>query len=137
MALTPKPNNGTLRLPLKPIGLHSPDTSPLEPSDPEPTPSQLESPKNGTLLSNGTLSVSPIEASSAADPNVIPPHMIGVDSPAGLEDSNIDRPVVGDDSGMTQDEKDWWAWFKGQLDDFKGWISDLTHGNGKNGAQAQ
>ncbi|ESZ96409.1 hypothetical protein SBOR_3241 [Sclerotinia borealis F-4128] len=131
LALTPKPNNGTLRLPLKPIGFHSPDNSPPEPADPEPTPSKLDSPANGTL------SISPIEASSAADPNIIPPHMVGVDTPEDSEDLDVNRPVGGDESGMTEDEKHWWAWFKGQLDDFKGWVSDLTHGSGKNETQAQ
>lgn len=129
LALTPKPNNGTLRLPLKPIGLHSADTSPPEPADPEPTPSNLDSPTDGTL------SISPIEASSAADPNVVPPHMVGVDTPEDLEDPNVDRPVVEDESGKTEDEKKWWEWFKGQLDDFKGWVSGLAHGNGKNETQ--
>ncbi|KAJ8069301.1 hypothetical protein OCU04_002961 [Sclerotinia nivalis] len=159
LALTPKPNNGTLRLPLKPIGLHSPDTYPPEPADPEPVPSKLDSPTNGTLSispieassaadpepvpskldspTNGTLSISPIEASSAADPNVVPPHMVGVDTPEDSEDPNVDRPVVGDESSTTNDAKNWWAWFKGELDDLKGWVSDLTHGNGKNETQAR
>jgi hypothetical protein len=37
LKLTPQPNNGTLRLPLKPIGLHSPETTPEEPADPVPS----------------------------------------------------------------------------------------------------
>ncbi|RAL68570.1 hypothetical protein DID88_007292 [Monilinia fructigena] len=118
LALTPKPNNGTLRLPLKPIGLHSPDTFPPEPADSEPTPLKLDVPTNGTLY------ISPIEASSVVDPNVVPPHL-------------VDRPVVEDESSMTEDAKNWWLWFKGQLDDFKGWVSDLSHGHGKNGTQTQ
>ncbi|TGO28290.1 hypothetical protein BPAE_0029g00180 [Botrytis paeoniae] len=130
LGLTPNPNNGTLRLPLKPVGLHSPDTSPPEPTDPEPSPSKPEP------QTNATLSVSPIEASSAADPNVVPPQMVGVDTPEDLEDPNVDRPVVGDESSKTDDEKNWWAWFKGELDGFKGWISDLTHKNGTNGTRA-
>ncbi|THV49081.1 hypothetical protein BGAL_0212g00070 [Botrytis galanthina] len=130
LGLTPNPNNGTLRLPLKPIGLHSADTSPPEPADPEPSPSKIEP------QTNATLSISPIEVSSAADPNVVPPQMVGVDTPEDLEDPNVDRPVVEDESSKTDDEKNWWAWFKGELDDFKGWISDLTHNNGTNGTQA-
>ncbi|KAF7915484.1 uncharacterized protein EAE98_011087 [Botrytis deweyae] len=130
LGLTPNPNNGTLRLPLKPVGLHSPDTSPPEPADPEPSPSKLEP------QTNATLSISPIEASSTADPNVVPPQMVGVDTPEDLEDPNVDRPVVEDESSKTDDEKNWWAWFKGELDDFKGWISDLTHKNGTNGTRA-
>ena len=54
------------------------------------------------------ISISPIEASSAADPNVIPPHLVGVD-PLDIDedkiavdvpnDANVDRPVVPDESG--------------------------------------
>ncbi|KAF7899928.1 hypothetical protein EAF00_004264 [Botryotinia globosa] len=130
LGLTPNPNNGTLRLPLKPVGFHSPDTSLPEPADPEPSPSKLEP------QTNATLSISPIEASSAADPNVVPPQMVGVDTPEDLEDPNVDRPVVEDESSKTDDEKNWWAWFKGELDDFKGWVSDLTHKNGTNRTRA-
>lgn len=39
VGLTPSPNNGTLRLPLKPIGVHKPEDTPEEPEDP-PTASK-------------------------------------------------------------------------------------------------
>lgn len=68
---------------------------------------------------------------------MVPPHLVGVDTPEDLNDPNIDRPVVEDESSMTEDAKNWWLWFKGQLDDFKGWVSDLSHGHGKNGTQTQ
>ncbi|KAK7425850.1 hypothetical protein QQZ08_007699 [Neonectria magnoliae] len=35
VGIEPQPNNGTLRLPLKPIGLHKPEETPEEPTDPE------------------------------------------------------------------------------------------------------
>ncbi|PQE25148.1 type I phosphodiesterase nucleotide pyrophosphatase protein [Rutstroemia sp. NJR-2017a BVV2] len=132
LALTPKPNNGTLRLPLKPVGLHSDETSPPEPADPEPTPSLSDA------APDAILSISPIEASSAADPNVVPPHMVGVDTPdnPAEDDTNVDRPVVEDESGMTEEEKNWWEWFKGELDDLKGWIGGFVQSGGKNETQA-
>ncbi|PTD03688.1 putative pyrophosphatase/phosphodiesterase [Fusarium culmorum] len=34
VGLTPAPNNGTLRLPLKPVGVHKPEDTPEEPEDP-------------------------------------------------------------------------------------------------------
>jgi hypothetical protein len=34
IGMQPKPNNGTLRLPLKPVGLHSPGTTIEQPADP-------------------------------------------------------------------------------------------------------
>jgi hypothetical protein len=70
------------------------------------------------------ISISPIEASSAADPDVKPPTMIGVD-PA--DDVNVDRPVVGDESGMTDEEKDFWEWITGKLEGLKGWFGELVH----------
>jgi hypothetical protein len=45
--------------------------------------------------------------------------MIGVD-PA--EEANVDRPVVSDESGMTEDEKNFWKWFTDKLDKAKGWF---------------
>ncbi|KAF4976217.1 hypothetical protein FZEAL_7080 [Fusarium zealandicum] len=37
VGIEPKPNNGTLRLPLKPVGVHRPEDTPEEPADPEPS----------------------------------------------------------------------------------------------------
>ncbi|KAI1044467.1 hypothetical protein LB505_007022 [Fusarium chuoi] len=46
VGLTPSPNNGTLRLPLKPIGVHKPEDTPEEPADP---PSAPKKPARPTL----------------------------------------------------------------------------------------
>ncbi|KUJ08193.1 Phosphodiest-domain-containing protein [Mollisia scopiformis] len=131
LGLVPKPNNGTLRLPLKPIGLHSPDTALEDPNDPPtstPTPSPTPSPSatSEEEAADAVISISPIEASSAADSNEIPPHMVGVDP---IDDTNVDRPVVPDESEMTQEEKDFWEWFKAKLDGLKGWFGELLSGD--------
>ena len=66
--LIPQPNNGTLRLPLKVVGVHSSETTPEEPLDP-------------------TSSVIPSEPTSAVDRPVVsavPPEPT----------SAVDRPVV-------------------------------------------
>lgn len=77
--VTPAPNNGTLRLPLKPIGLHSdPDTPANEtPSDPpphsssaspspspSPSPSEIPSPAS-TPPASQTSSAPPAQSSEA------------------------------------------------------------------------
>ena len=76
------------------------------------------------------ISISPIEASSAADPDVKPPVMVGVDP---SDEPNVDRPVVGDESGMTEDEKDFWEWITGKLEGLKGWFGELVHSDNGEG----
>lgn len=118
LGISPKPNNGTLRLPLKPVGLHTPETSVEDPSDPPPasSPAQEED-------ASAVISISPIEASSAADPNVKPPTAVGVD-PA--EEAGVDRPVVEDTgNGESEKEKDFLKWIKEKLDGLKGWVGGL------------
>ncbi|KAL2062140.1 hypothetical protein VTL71DRAFT_6406 [Oculimacula yallundae] len=167
--IVPKPNNGTIRLPFKTIGTHTPETSLEEPSDPEPSPSPSASPdpvsealqpqvtnsispppsleptlstplKPGSPSSvssipssipspspDAVFSISPIEASSAADPEELSPALIGVDPP---EPEN-GRPVVNDESKMTAEEKTFWKWFKDRLDKVKGWFAGKGKGKGE------
>ncbi|PBP21765.1 Phosphodiest-domain-containing protein [Diplocarpon rosae] len=143
--IAPKPNNGTLRLPLKPIGTHASGSTTEEPSDPDPSlatvsPSQAAAPSNTAPTAPETqspspvsepgpdavLSISPIEASSAADPAELSPALVGVDPPAL---PFPERPVVADESTATQDEQDFWAWFNERLDKMKGWFGELVGGD--------
>ncbi|PBP15704.1 Phosphodiest-domain-containing protein [Diplocarpon rosae] len=145
--IAPKPNNGTLRLPFKPIGTHASAGNAEEPSDPDPSlatvsPSQAAAPSKTAPTVPDTqspspvsepgpdavLSISPIEASSAADPEELSPAIVGVDPPAL---PFPERPVVADESTVTQDEQDFWAWFNERLDKMKGWFGGL--GSGDNG----
>lgn len=43
LGIEPRPNNGTLRLPLTPIGLHKPEDAPEIPQDPVPTTEHVSS----------------------------------------------------------------------------------------------
>lgn len=130
LGITPKPNNGTLRLPLKTNGFHTPDSSIEEPSDPPPpappaipplppAPSASSTAKQEDA--NAVISISPIEASSAADPNVKPPSVVGVDD----ADVAVDRPVVEDTGNKESKEgaKDFLDWIKGKLDGLKEWFN--------------
>ncbi|KAH7310972.1 alkaline-phosphatase-like protein [Rhexocercosporidium sp. MPI-PUGE-AT-0058] len=164
--IVPKPNNGTIRLPLKPVGTHTPETSLEEPSDPELTPSAASTPAPVVVQSqiatqitttsspapestptapipelpssipppapDAVISISPIEASSAADPEELSPALVGVDPP----EPEPERPVVPDESEMTDEEKDFWAWFKSRLDRVKGWFGDLVKGDGEKEGQS-
>ncbi|TVY89455.1 putative pyrophosphatase/phosphodiesterase [Lachnellula willkommii] len=136
LGLDPKPNNGTLRLPLKPVGIHTPETTPEDPSDPEPSPSPASD-----AGSDAIISISPVEASSAADPNVVPPTMIGVDQPEEVSvdvisvdqpvEVSVDRPVVGDETEVAAEDKKFFDWIKGKLGEVKDWFKELGGGDGE------
>ena len=135
LGINPRPNNGTLRLPLKTIGFHTPNTPIEEPDDPQmpappaipPLPSAVApsgSPTEEEDEANAVISISPIEESSAADPNVNPPSVVGVDNP----NTGVERPVVddeGNDKSPEEENNDFLRWIKGKLDGFKGWFNSV------------
>jgi hypothetical protein len=127
LGLEPKPNNGTLRLPLKTIGVHSSDTSLPDPVDPADTSN-----------TDGSINVDPIEAGSAADGDAIPPYMIGV-NPA--DDATTDSPTTNEGQ-MADDEEgsepqDFWDYVWGKVDGWKTWVGDLVGLGDKNGTIVQ
>lgn len=106
--ITPRPNNGTVRLPLAPIGLHSDDDAPQDevPADP------------------------PIEGGNMAVPEDVdvPTVKIGVDVP----DMEVTRPVVYDSNSQPseEDRKErasaaWWAYIRAKLEAAKAWALDV------------
>lgn len=66
VGIEPKPNNGTLRLPLKPVGLHSPEQPIEDPTDPVPSPHPV-------TTSSHSIGVDPVTVTSQ------PAHSIQVD----------------------------------------------------------
>ncbi|PGH08464.1 hypothetical protein AJ80_07863 [Polytolypa hystricis UAMH7299] len=107
LEIKPAPNNGTLHLPLKPVGLHSdPDAPPLEiPPDP---------PISASMQTHGP---SPIPTSSSASPTTTS----GPKStrPAGSED--------GEDTDTDDEDKVLGLWdkFRGKIEELKDWASGL------------
>ena len=105
LSITPMPNNGTLRLPLKPIGLHSNDhdnkTEAVElPSD--PTHAVAES-SNST--SKGSIGIDP--------PDPVPT-----------------RPVIVDEGGKGQSKlKQLWSSVSSKFAGLKSWVHDLISGS--------
>jgi hypothetical protein len=121
VGMEPMPNNGTLRLPLKPAGLHDSETTLAEPTDPVPATSSSAEPSSVDLEpSSPVVEVSPIEASSAADVNEGPPKVVGVDPV--MADPKEQQPS-GDNGGEDGDDTpesvaDFWDWLTGKVDDF-------------------
>lgn len=128
VGVAPKPNNGTLRLPLKPIGMH--DSMP--PSDiPEDLPEDPPSSANsGELTSTVQASASTAASTEAAETTssltqASRPTIVATDAPVPT------RPVIHD--GMSQEDEDnsgkdtnlWWDWVMGKLDGAKDWATGL------------
>jgi hypothetical protein len=109
LGMEPAPNNGTLRLPLKPIGTHKEEDTPEVPEDPVTTTSAAPE-------KQPTTSEKPAETTAPA------PAPEGDDS----KDSSNDQPTLeppkenpGNDDGKDDDDDDdsiggkikvWWDW---------------------------
>ncbi|KAF2681850.1 Phosphodiest-domain-containing protein [Lentithecium fluviatile CBS 122367] len=107
IGIEPSANNGTLRLPLKPIGLHTdPDTpadeTPADPVEsPTPTPA-VASPASPSPTSLASASASP---SKAASPTT---------GAAPAESS----PPAGES---------WWEWLTHKADNVEEWVDNFLH----------
>ncbi|KAL9063617.1 MAG: hypothetical protein Q9157_008156 [Trypethelium eluteriae] len=105
LGVSPVPNNGTLRLPLKPIGLHSDEgvIPPKVPNDP---------PADGQSISESL-------------------HSTTFSMPAGATTSiSIDPPATGVHETNEDDKSDsdgWASWASGKLDSLKNWAWSLFH----------
>ncbi|KAK8008902.1 type I phosphodiesterase/nucleotide pyrophosphatase [Apiospora marii] len=126
VGMEPKPNNGTLRLPLKPVGLHDAEPAIEEPEDPETTTSsQATVASAATAVS--TSSTEQVTAATTTDtaqnPASTPP--VGVDpvepslsKPLGIDPVQTgppERPHPNEDKEDTHHFKsitDLWDWLK-------------------------
>ncbi|GME54605.1 Type I phosphodiesterase/nucleotide pyrophosphatase/phosphate transferase [Neofusicoccum parvum] len=136
IGIDPAPNNGTLRLPLKPVGLHSdvePEDSPADP----PAPSAA-----ATTAAAATASAAASAAQSAAH-SVASAAASAQPKPSGTETETAE-PVPSeededakegeggesdssDDDEDEEDEKSWWEWFSDKVNAAKGWAIDTAH----------
>ncbi|KAL2866485.1 alkaline phosphatase family protein [Aspergillus lucknowensis] len=96
LGIAPHPNNGTLRLPLKPSGLHSDEDAPVldNPSDPPATQSAASA------------------TSAGPSPTAATPHSPSP-SPANPKED------AGDEADT------WWGSIWGKVEELKDWASDL------------
>jgi hypothetical protein len=134
VGITPVPNNGTLRLPLKTIGLHddastSEQDPPADPVDAHPASSSTASEPTKPIL------VNPVSSTSNAQP-AASTNTIGVDQP-GSPPQPTQSPSAGGDGDSDGDEasgvdkvessvKDFWEWFTGKVN--KWWDEVTGHG---------
>jgi predicted AlkP superfamily pyrophosphatase or phosphodiesterase len=129
VGVVPKPNNGTLRLPLKPIGLH--DSMPPK-EIPEGLPEDPSSIIGSDDLTSTVYSApATIGASAEAAETTSSltqasrPTIVATDAPVPT------RPVIHDDVSQEEEDKNgkdtnlWWDWVKGKLDGAKDWATGM------------
>ncbi|KAK0390819.1 hypothetical protein NLU13_0322 [Sarocladium strictum] len=130
IGLEPMPNNGTLRLPLKPVGLHSPDEKPEEPEDPVPptftftfTKGQ-EGPDRPTIAPQASGAVSsepePSSAGEASESEQPKPQstttQAASSAAADSPEPTSDQGGGGDDDDEKEDSDSWWGWITGHIE---------------------
>ncbi|OCL05588.1 Phosphodiest-domain-containing protein [Glonium stellatum] len=134
VGVTPKPNNGTLRLPLKPVGLHSDPDAPTDetPSDPVesaasilPSSSISLSSAVSTVLSSSSIINSPYSNSISNLPSGT------VDSLSSTSPSTIvptsSAPTASSAPDNKEQKKPWWEWVTDKVEEVKEWVDEIIH----------
>ncbi|MCJ1401926.1 hypothetical protein MMC11_005143 [Xylographa trunciseda] len=120
LGIIPRPNNGTLRLPLTPIGLHSDKSMPAEEPAIDPPPPSL--PAQPSI--SATVDSSPTEAIT---PELIPPPPV-VDPGSEVADGTDTEDLEGEDDGEEVGMSDWWRYLMDKISTLKEWTADLFKG---------
>ncbi len=143
VGISPAPNNGTLRLPLKPIGLHSdPDMGIENPADPPPvetaSSTSSTSPSSSTAVEHThSVVVDPVTttesssspAATAPSKSIVvnPPESQPTGKPSGDNDDNDGNSDDGDKS-LADKVHDFWDWFTGKVDEWWGKVKGSGEG---------
>lgn len=109
--MVPMPNNGTYRLPMRPVGLHEPGAELDTPHDPVTSytvTSTTETPAVATASVSNPVGVDPVDASPT------PSNAIGVDPP---KSKPTGEPEPGDNEGGSSSK----------VHEFWDWVTDKWH----------
>ncbi|MCJ1409010.1 ectonucleotide pyrophosphatase phosphodiesterase [Ptychographa xylographoides] len=131
LGIQPRPNNGTLRLPLRPIGLHSDDPTASEegPTDPPTDP-----PSTAPTLPTTAPFSAPLPIGIDAPAPVVPPRPVvgpvddSLDGDAGNGDSEDKGSEKENEQGEEEKEKqtsDWWRYVVDKVNGVKNWAASL------------
>ncbi|KEQ95752.1 hypothetical protein AUEXF2481DRAFT_65361 [Aureobasidium subglaciale EXF-2481] len=113
IGVVPNPNNGTLRLPLKPIGLHGS-------MPPKNLPEDMPEDSSNSIAMSTETTIGALSSTQASRPTI-----------ATTDAAAPTRPVIHDD--VSQEDEDnngkdtnlWWDWVKGKLDGAKDWATGV------------
>lgn len=155
LGIYPAPNNGSLRLPFEPVGLHSDEPSPDNLLDDPPATASAPAVLPAIAPLPIPSAMPPLEAGSLATPATPQDVVWTTDShgslitmPAGVAEESAaqfaegtrpldqDGETAGGEPSMDENlnnNKTWWGWFKGQIDDFKAWTSGALGSSGDEG----
>lgn len=107
LGLDPRPNNGTLRLPLKPVGLHSDEDTPALENPSDPPASSMVTPASLSMTSTVPASTSPTATSTTV------PEAPSEEESDDEADNENDQPST------------WWGTLWDKIEDLKDWAGDL------------
>ncbi|KAF3001512.1 hypothetical protein E8E13_009163 [Curvularia kusanoi] len=127
IGMTPAPNNGTLRLPLKPVGLHNDehDVPDETPSDPVGLHSLTSAPPSAETVSLPISSRESLAASSATASPVTTSSMSASTTPTvGSATATSAAPPA---QSSKPAHKHWWDWFTDKADEIEEWVDDFVH----------
>lgn len=127
--MAPMPNNGTLRLPLRPVGVHqSPDTGLDTPSDPDDTASSATTVSSETTASKSTkpVLVNPVSTAARASGTSLPSTLVDTSIPGpsptndgGSGDGKGKEAGNGNEDDSEDDDavQSFWDWLTGKVDE--------------------
>ncbi|KAI8294425.1 putative pyrophosphatase/phosphodiesterase [Colletotrichum sp. SAR11_240] len=113
VGLVPKPNNGTLRLPLSPLGTHKSEDTPAEPQDPVPAYTTSQAPASVAT----PMSVS--QAAQSSTPAVESVKTIQIDPPQPSPTDAAEESNGADEDAIEKGKeamKGFWDWLTDKFD---------------------
>jgi hypothetical protein len=112
LGIDPLPNNGTLRLPLQPVGLHSDQAAPVvdKPADPPIS--------SATVSLVSSLTTTPASTSSRVSSTALVLPISPSENESSSEPQN--QPESDDEQGPT-----WWGTLWSKVEELKNWASDI------------
>ncbi|WEW58615.1 hypothetical protein PRK78_004083 [Emydomyces testavorans] len=121
--IKPNPNNGTLHLPLQPVGLHSDEDAPA-PEVPDDPPVSSSTSTSTSIITGSATGVwtrpAPVHTTSPSVTTTVPGDSHGIEGGQGQEDKKD-----GENEEHEKHMLSWWKYIKERIDALKKWAKGL------------